>query len=382
MKRLLLIVLLLSLGCDEEKTSVPPPFFPDTGEEDMGNNNVPDVSEDVSPDAEPDATNNNTEEIRCDDVTCQAGEKCVRGDCVDANAKLACDEVQALGTIDTSAPYTITGDTTGFVDTLSTTCGMAGDFNGAENAFSFQLDKDAIVTLDLTTTAAVNWLMEVRKSGCLDGSDIAICNTSENITFPAQAGQTYTLIVEPQVGFDKGAFSIEMSFVEAVCSPPGSRVCVDGDLEECRAGTSIATLECSDGCMDSACLGDRCETAIEVTASTSFSGEIIALHSNFNLADSATCGTNGTGIESTGQDMVLKLTGLTEGQIVTVDASMDTMDDVIAVVKDCTAALACERAVDLGDKLTWTVPTAGDWYVIVDKRLPASGTYSFTVDIQ
>lgn len=383
MRRLLFPLVLLGLSCSDPESTPPPPFVqPDMSADMPVVEN--DAGMDTGTDTNPDMVDpNNNNDVACVDVTCEVNEKCVRGDCVAPDAKLACDEVQDLGVLAIADTHTISGDTTGFVDTLSTTCGMEGPFNGAENAFTFQVDKDATVTFDLTTTVGVNWLMEVRRSSCMDNSDIAICNTSENITFPVLAGQSYTLIVEPEVGINTGAFTINATFEERVCNSPGARTCVDGNIEECRAGAELVTLECPDGCTEGVCHGDLCANAIEVTASTSFEGNVNALASEFNFGTEPSCGTNQVnGIQSPGQDLVLKLPGLLADQVVTVDASMDAQDDVIAVLKDCAAALQCEGAVDLGDKLTWTVPEAGDWYIVVDKRLPSSGTYSFTVDIQ
>jgi len=376
MRRLLFPLVLLGMSCGDPQSTPPDPFVPP----DM-NGDLPIVTNDMGGDTDPNNPNN-PPDLRCDNVDCEIGEKCVRGDCVPQSAKLACDEVQDLGILAIADTHTISGDTTGFVDTLSTTCGMEGDFNGAENAFRFQVDKDAMVTFNLTTTSAVNWLMEVRRSSCMDDSDIAICNTSENISFPVTAGQTYTLIVEPEVGINKGAFTITATFVERVCPSPGARTCVDGNIEECRV-SGLVMLECPDGCTDGVCHGDRCDNAIEVTASTSFEGNINALASEINFGSEPTCSTNGTnGIPSPGQDLFLKLPGLTAGQVVTIDASMDNQDDVIGIVRDCAAALVCVGAVDLGDRWEWTVTEDGDWYVIVDNRQPSSGTYSFTVDIQ
>mgnify|MGYP003930511187 FL=1 len=103
---------------------------------------------------------------------------------------------------------------------------------------------------------------------------------------------------------------------------------------------------------------------------------------NFNFAGIASCSTNGTGSPSLGQDIVLSLPGLTAGQTVVVDASMDTQDDVIAVLPTCDPTPTCERFVDLGDLLTWTVGASGDYFIVVDRPRNESGTFAFSVDIQ
>jgi hypothetical protein len=83
-----------------------------------------------------------------------------------------------------------------------------------------------------------------------------------------------------------------------------------------------------------------------------------------------------------GQDIILSLPGLSAGQIVTVDASMDSQDDVIAVLETCDDSPVCIRFVDLGDKLTWNVEAAGDYFIVVDRPRAESGMFSFSVDIQ
>lgn len=383
MLRLLIPILALALGCGDDKSSTPPPFVPPTNDmnQDMPDpNNVEDMDED-QPEDDQGPSNNPGEE--CDTVTCEAGEKCVRGDCVPEASKLACDEVNELGELAMDQTHTLNGDTTGFVDTLSTTCGMAGAFNGAENAFSFTAAGSGTATMELTTDAAVNWLMEVRRGGCASAADVATCNTSERITFPVVEGQEYFLVVEPEVGFDKGAFEIELTFTESACAPFGSRTCAEGHVEECRASGAV-TLNCPAGCEEGACLGDTCDSAIEVTGPGTYAGNITALDSIFNFEGEVSCGTTGnSGFRSTGQDLVLRVPGLTAGQVVTVDASSDAQDQVIAVLSTCDgAAPTCVGRNDLGDMLTWTVAEDGDYFFVIDTSTPSNGDYSFTVDIQ
>lgn len=368
---------LILLGCGEDDKSNPPVVstIPDVGTMDVS---VPDV------DADTDATSDADAGVPGECGTlgfCEGSTKCVKDDCVPLDAKLACDEVTDLGTLDITQSKNFSGDTTGFADTLNSSCGEGTTFTGPENAFRFEVSAPATVTVNLTTMAGVNWLMELKRGACDVGAEIQTCSDSETFSFNASVGTVYYLIVEPAVGLDVGAFDIDLSFAPLVCVP-GETTCDADNVVTCFGGTSEIPYGCADSCTDTSCDGETCAQAIEVTASTTFGGDIKAYSSTFNFAGIASCSTNGNGTATQGQDIILSLPNLTAGQVVVVDASMDTQDDVIAVLPTCDPTPTCERFVDLGDLLTWTVATSGNYFIVVDRPRNESGAFAFSVDIQ
>ena len=353
--------------------------FVDSGNNKNNTNNMTDMDTSVDDMDMGDGTNNANS--GCTDVVCDEGQKCVRGDCVPEDARLACDEIDDRGVLQINQNYTLVGDTTSFVDTLDTACvETVNGFSGAENAFKFQVSVDALTRLTLTSSATnVDWLMEVRTGGCEDGES-TLCSDPEQTQFVARAGVDYYLVVEPKVGFDKGPFQIVMQFQEVTCSP-GDRTCINDTVEVCGQGT----YACAGGCDTGACGGDACANAIDVTASMSFSGDSQGYRSNFNFESETSCSPSmASGIATPGPDMVFRLPGLTVGQIVTIDTTMnDSNDNAIFILNDCTEpAQACLSGRDLGDTLTYTVETAGDHFVVVDKLSTSPKPFNYVIDIQ
>lgn len=380
MNRLAIIALLIFAGCGDDKGSTTPIIStpPDVSHPDSGDGDtLTDDDTGDTGDTDIDMANGGM----CESVTCELDEKCVKGDCVPASAKLACDEITDLGTLDIAVSKSFSGDTTDFVDTFNSSCGEESTFTGAENAFKFMLTADALVTIELSSSAAVDWLVDVRKDGCEAASGSLLCSGSETLTFQGRAGETYYLVVEPEVGIDKGAFDITMSFEALICDPSTPEC--DGDaLLTCFGGTMQTPHECAAGCTQTACDGENCQAPLEVSAPMSFMGDINGYTNTIDFAGISSCSTNGNGVATPGQDIILHVTGLTANQIVTLDASMDSQDDVIAVLSDCGAAPTCQAFVDLGDVLTWTVPADGDYFVAVDRRTKENGPFAFSLSIE
>lgn len=375
----LLSAALFLFGCGEDdKTPPTVSIIPDTGLTDDGTTSDDGSSSDA--DIGNDADGGVPGECGTLGV-CESDQKCVKGDCVDLDAKIACDETVDLGTVDIAQSKSFSGDTTGFVDSFNSSCDEGTTFTGPENAFEFQVSAAATVTVNLTSAAPVNWLMELRRGACNVGAEVQKCSDSETFSFNAAPDTTYYLIVEPAVGLDVGAFDIELSFVPLICVP-GETTCQADEVVTCFGGTTETPYGCAESCTGTSCDGETCAQAIEVTASTTFGGDIKAYTSTFNFDGIASCSTNGVGSPSLGQDIILSLPGLTAGQTVVVDASMDTQDDIIAVMETCGDTPVCTRFVDLGDLLTWNVETSGDYFIVVDRPRAESGAFSFSVDIQ
>ncbi|MEZ4458878.1 MAG: hypothetical protein R3E66_03955 [bacterium] len=378
MKYLALIALLVLVGCGEDDGGNRPTItpIPDTGN--MTNNDMGSTTNGDAGDAGDTGDVDMGGDTMCAEVTCDAGEKCVKGDCVPTDAKLACEEVNDLGTLQVDAPTMFSGDTSDFVDTSNSSCGEGTTYTGPENAFRFELAAAALVTINLTSTAAVDWLVDVREA--CDGQSIR-CSKTETFTFLAQAGKPYFLIVEPESGLGKGAFDVAMTFEPTICDPNQTE-CANGTLQACFGGTMQTPYDCAAECSGQTCQGQTCQDVIQVSASMSFSGDIKAYTNDLDFSGIASCSTNGAGVSTPGQDIVLELVGLTTGQVVTIDASMDSQDDSIAILNDCSDTPTCKAFVDLGDVLTWNVVEDGNQFVAIDRRIMEAGPFSFSIDIQ
>lgn len=329
-------------------------------------------------------TNNGTPDPECVGIICEEGRVCVKGVCVLPDLSVACDDGESLGMVDVSQPLTLSGDTRGWADSVVTTCAEGGEFSGAENAFSFEVPAPVLVDVRLTSSAGIDWATEVRVDDCRSSDAVLICQDPERFEFLADPGKTYWIVVEPLSGIDEGAFDIELTFTELVCSPPGGRSCNGDDVVLCLAGTSEASFSCGTSCQEGTCVGDSCAAPHIVTASASFSGDTEAYSNTLNFENQPSCSMSGTqGIATPGPELVLLLPELTAGQTVTVDTTMnDDNDNGIFVLDSCSDMQGCLAAADLGDMLEFTVPADGDYYVVIDKLSPSPKTFHYTVDIQ
>jgi hypothetical protein len=344
----------------------------------------PDSGEDMV-DASGDTTPGDVDlgESSCQNVDCGPREKCVSGICVPEESLLACENVDDLGIIMAGEIRTAQGSTVGYIDTLRTSCGGMADLSGPENAFAFELDGDALIEVTLNSEAAIDWSIEVREGSCENPTSIVRCSDVEMFRFFARQGVAYGIIVEPRQGIDVGEFSLSLETESATCQP-GARVCVGDDLGICQAGTSEETYRCAETCVDDACSGDVCNAPIEVTASTTYIGDAEAHTNQVNFESQASCSAEGSaGYSTPGEDIFFFIPGLTAGQVVTIDASEnDTIDHAIAIVSDCSAAPECIAAIDLGDRLEWTVTDPGDYFAVVDKWSSSAKPFQIAIDIQ
>lgn len=322
----------------------------------------------------------------CEDVVCEdVDQRCVRGSCIDKTFKIACFNTQDLGVLDITQAKSVIGDTAGFADSLSFDCSKPRDnFSGPENAIQFELSADANVRVSLSSSASIDWAMDLRTDCHAESSSIS-CEDPEILLFKGKAGQSYTILVEPLFGIDVGEFKLDFEFTSTLCSPAGEYSCQGDNLTRCVAGgAKIETYACPSGCTGAACNGNSCGDAIVVTAPTTFTGDTEGLTNTLNFATQNGCSPEGlSGINSPGAEIILSLPGLTAGQRVLVDTSMnDQNDNAIFVLDTCSDESGCLAGVDLGEKLDWTVPTSGDYFIVIDKLTNNTKTFNYIVDFQ
>lgn len=321
----------------------------------------------------------------CKDVVCDAKQRCVRGKCASVSRKIACFNMIEMGTIDIQNPIRVEGDTQGYADSLLASCTQPeNNFSGSENAIHFKVSANAGVKIKLTSTAAIDWVMDIR-TNCHEDSSSLLCSDPETLNFSAKAGTDYYIIVEPLHGIDRGAFKLDFEFIPLHCAPPGSRTCMAGNIARCiRGGQEIEILKCASGCDQGVCTGDSCASPIIVNGPHSYSGDSNAFNSTMDFGTRATCSEDGThGIATPGSEIVLWVPNLTAGQHLLIDTSMnDKNDNAIFILKNCTLTEKCLAAIDLGEKLDWTVPADGGYFVIIDKVSVNPHPFQYSIDIQ
>lgn len=377
---LLLVVTACGNGEEERSNGATNIFSPNNSSIDAGNLGDGGGSDGGGPDG---GSSNNDLLDGCTDVVCETDFRCVRGACVPNIAPVACEQPIELGELDpATATLTASGDTTDFVDSTQTDCGSIGPFSGAENAFSFTVSSAAVLNLELTTEAAVNWVMEVRRDDCQNTANRVICSDPELAAFAVEPGVTYFLLVEPADGIDKGVFEVEGTFTAGTCVP-GSLTCQsETEVAYCFAGEEERIYACSGGCAGDRCAGETCAAALDITESTTLTGNVEAYANDFDFDNEPSCSLDGTdGIAGPGTDFVLRFPNLTTGETVRFDASGDNVDQAFYLVDSCSTAASCDGAADLGDRFQFTAERDGEHFVVVDVASGRRGDFEIEVTL-
>lgn len=367
--------LAMMAGCSDEPDTGRPIPVPNNGTADTGLDTGPDASPDLDTTPDPDAT-----EDLCEQVTCEADERCVNGVCEPTGPEGAsCAAPIALGVLGTDEPLVASADPSAWPNLFNTGC--SSDNDSGQAVFSFTLASDSLVTLEFTDSTA-QMVLEVRGSDCSDSTGALTCGTFGQ-EFYGVAGATYHLVVEGRQGTQTGQFSVELSASELACSPPGAWTC-DGDQRvQCYAGTELRYFQCAAGCDDGVCRGETCDVPIVVEGSIAVTGDAAANEHNFNFADQPSCSTAGTaGPITTGQDIVFHLPGVVAGQTVAVDTTHQPGGVVIAVLKSCDITAGCAAADDTTGKLEWEADQSGDYYVIIDRFTAANSPFDYRIEIR
>lgn len=295
----------------------------------------------------------------------------------------ACNQVVDLGTIDTSraTQKDAYGNTTDLIPEAVASCSGFGD-EAPEFIFAFQVTDDALADMELQSISQFAWAVALREGACDEAADVQ-CNTSGTDGYTLKAGTQYFLIVEPSAGVDYGEFELTLDLTPLACAPLGGRSCSGSDLKVCEVAGE-ASYACGAACAGDACGGDSCDTAIALSGAGSYTyeGDLNAYTSTFDAADIASCALDGT-LSTPGAEQIFRVTGLQAGQTVEIQANAptDMNDDVIFVLDGCGATAACLEVKDLGDRLTWTAPAAGDYTIIIDNLAQNSAAYTHTITI-
>ncbi len=310
------------------------------------------------------------------------------------NVSSAVGACEDMGTVDASAtPMIIDGSTTdaSLESVLQTPCGFG---NAPERSYLFTFDKPTRVTAAVTN-GSTSWVIDVRNGTC-EATASLTCDASPSRTFVVPAGETRLITVEPENN-SRGTFELTLEFEELVCLPIGSTTCSGADISRCEQGGLAETVyTCGEACSMDSCGGDFCENAVEVSSFPyRFEGKTNAYGDRLDFDDATECyypdgeGEDGMGMgmpfTTVGEDVTFKLTGLTAGQLLTVDArpSIGNQGDSAIFVMDTCDKSTCHIGRDLGDTLTdWEVPADGDYIVVVERRTLSTADIVVEIDVQ
>lgn len=342
-------------------------------EDDLGGNNVslsdtgnndPDTDFDVGPDAGPDA-----------DPEPDAG---------DDDPGSSCGIPTDLGSLGAGQEHRFDATLVAPSTSLDSTCDV-GSVDTGVHVFTFETDTDARVSLWTSLSPS---RLDLRRGGCTSPDDVLTCTGGGTYNFNTSAGQTHHLAVWGD--FNHGDFELRLEVTEAVCNPDEPDWCEDGQIKECRQGTSIDTNDCLDECSgDAACGADSCASAITVdmsaTSEQTFSGDQHAYTSTWNASGRSDCGTSpgSPGSDTSNEEVFLEVTGLSAGDELIVE-SLGSGDFVFFVLDDCSAD-SCLFASDgdSGDeRLVWQVPAAGTYIVVVESWQRRSRPIEFKISVQ
>lgn len=304
----------------------------------------------------------------------------------------ACED---MGVVDASSTPTLviegsTADAT-LESVLQTPCGFGA---APERSYLFTFDKPTRVRAAVTQ-GSTSWVIDVRDGTC-EATASLTCDASPQRTFVVPAGETRLITVEPENNA-RGTFELSLEFEELVCLPVGGTTCSGDDISRCeQGGLAETTYTCGAPCSMDACGGDLCENAIQVSSFPfRFEGKTNAYKDILDFDDATECyypdgeGEDGMGMgepfTTVGEDVTFRLTGLTAGQLLTVDArpAVGNQGDSAIFVLDSCDKSTCHIGRDLGDALTdWEVPADGDYTVVVERRTLSTADIVVEISVQ
>lgn len=368
----LCLVLFYAVGCGSDEPPV------------RGNQiiNTPDVEEDEL-DTEEDAENENgNKEDLCTEVDCDPGFVCVEGTCeAEAAEGFACAVPRELGPLSEGGHQIKVDAVEGQPNQQQTSC-ASEDFS-PEAVFSFSVAETSRITPRIIESEQ-NLVIEVREGACSNPEAGQFCDGGSGLqNFYASPGTTYYLIVEARAAFDIGAFTLELEVERLACAPADSWTCEGNQRTLCLRGEEERTYDCAVGCDGSVCLGDSCQNPIEVTASTTLTGNLVPFSNHIDLAESPSCSTEGTtGPDTPGKEVIIMLRNLQPAQTVIVDASGNPFATAIGITKGCSSGtISCIAADSTSNVLEWSVVDGGDYFLIIDARRPQDADFIYSIEI-
>jgi hypothetical protein len=194
----------------------------------------------------------------------------------------------------------------------------------------------------------------------------------------------YYLVLEVRLG-NPGDFSVELTAGASPTCQAGSATCNGDDREVCTDGFNVSNETCPLTCSAGVCAGDSCSAAITITApGGTYSGTGRAMTSALNFDGNTDCAQlAGMATNTPGYEVVFFLPNLLPGTLVSIDArTNDGNVNDIFVQQTCGATNQCAASYQNGEQPDFVVQTAGDYFVIIEKRQVSNAPFEYSISIQ
>jgi hypothetical protein len=313
----------------------------------------------------------------CDLVNCLPSQDCEEGVCIDREP---CAEAIDAGTLVEGTPVNFEGS---FLesgsDAATSSCGEDGQL---EQLIRFELTEEAEVSWAVDWGEQFDGLVAIQ-TACDDATTEVVCSDFENDSATLGPG-IYYLVLEVRIG-NAGDFSVELASGPPATCNAGEATCVGDDRELCTDGFNIQTETCPLTCSQGACAGDSCGAPITITApGGTYSGSGQAMTNQLDYAGNIECAQlAGMATSTPGYDVVFFLPNLFPGQVVSIDArTNDGNINDIFVQQTCGDTNMCTASYQNGEQPDFVVQSAGDYFVIIEKRQASNAPFEYTISIQ
>ena len=322
---------------------------------------------------------------------CPDGKTCHEGTCK-PSAEVKCMGATDKGTLSEGSPLSISGSFENYDDdSMKASCAASED--APERLYKFKVPEDSVVDMTTSTSGAGGFGMKVefRRGGCTGVSQEKTVCYDQDRAFWAGKGETIYMLVEHDVG-PAGSFQIDLEATPAACKPNSFACTSEGNRQDCQVqGGSPTPVEyqCpSTGCNNGVCVGDTCSAPIMIdsTGTHTFKGDTRGFTNAMNFKGNQKCKTGGAAIDSAGRELVFAVK-LNKGQTLTIDASADSLDNLVYIGTackkasnwDCTATSDVD--VDKEAGYSFTAPATGTFPVVIDAWSSTTSPRSFDYEI-
>lgn len=300
------------------------------------------------------------------DEECEDGEVCHDDECIQLVEGISCMNPMEL---DVSEAGTVTATLNPQQEPIldGTTC---ADEESPQGVFSLSVETASRLTARVSDSQFASPLIKELRVGQCDNETMAEWCSINTQNWIAEPDTDYFIIVEADAQGLVGEFELEVEVEPLVCNP-GERSCDGGDRTYCAGGDQIVTYSCVDGCVDGKCVGDGCANPFETTETgKTVSTSLSSYHNNFDFSsDTANCSSSGSGVTTSGQDLVFSLPGLDAGQ--TVEVLLPEVDEssyAIGVMKTCLeTAPDCVYGHTTSGDFEWMPQEAGDYFLVINR---------------
>lgn len=264
--------------------------------------------------------------------------------------------------------------------------------SGNDAVYRIEMDPGQIVRVRARSTRNT---IEPQVSIVEDCENMEACLANDRnepdafVEFFSATGGTYYAVVDGSSSYNAEKFIVEFDFDVAECVP-GEQVCLDATtLEFCTETGVFDTFDCPLGCASDACnrpANNTCEGAIDAGEGLELTVDMDDFTRNYDsdLGSGVAC----TGRQGDGPDMVYYVDAQKNDVINATTGNSDfwrvlwiTTDcsDPATMANECVAGTNARYSSDAS--LSYRVPTAGRYYIIVDSYDSVLDEVTGTLDI-